>query len=88
MVLPNIGTPVMPALPNGRPMSGDTLSRPPAPAAPRSNNGAQQGNIPSNMPMNGTPQATTPAAGMPPGTPAAPTTGAPEQLTAPPQNTR
>ncbi|MBK4736438.1 type II secretion system secretin GspD [Noviherbaspirillum pedocola] len=88
MVLPSIGTPVMPALQNGRPMSGDTLSRPPAPVAPRSNNGVQPGNSPSNMPLNGAPQATTPAAGMPPGTPAAPTTGAPEQLTAPPQNTR
>jgi general secretion pathway protein D len=85
MVMPDLGTTVLPALQDGRPAGGDILSRPPAQTAPR---GTQPGIPQSNMPMNGMPQATTPAAGMPPGTPAAPTTGAPEQLTAPPQNTR
>jgi general secretion pathway protein D len=75
LVMPNLGSPVMPPLQNGRPMSGDMLTRPPATLPPRGEIPAQQGVTQTNM-------------ALPPGTPATPPSGAPEQISAPPQNTR
>jgi general secretion pathway protein D len=89
LVMPNMGSPVMPPLQNGRPMSGDILSRPPAAAPSRNGMPEQPGAAPTSMNVpSGMPQSATPAAGMPNGTPVTPTPGAPQQTTAPPQNTR
>lgn len=62
LVMPNIGGPVMPALQNGRPISGDILSRPPAQVVPRGADAAPQ----ANMPAAGTPTGTPEQPGTPP----------------------